>query len=68
MTARFKIIEVFHYARDGYNSRPITCVETEGFTLVSYGFRIKRDGKVIFPAYRPFETRAAAEARIAEIG
>ncbi|CTQ45709.1 hypothetical protein [Roseibium aggregatum] len=38
-----------------------------GFEIVSQGFRIKKDGKTLYPGYKPFPTREAAEEKLKEI-
>jgi len=42
-------------------------VAPEGSVKESQGFRITRDGRVMYPSYFPFDTREAAQAKIDEL-
>jgi hypothetical protein len=49
------------------NSYSLNQVLPERYKRVCQGFRITKDGNVIFPSRVPFKTREEAEKKIAEL-
>ena len=62
-----EVREVFAWTKPGCSPVAIHCAPPAGYVRASQGFRIYRNGKVLFPSYPGFKTREEAEAKAAKL-
>ncbi|WP_298983417.1 hypothetical protein [uncultured Roseibium sp.] len=60
----YEIVEQFAWSNGEKTVALNQVFDRTGYEKVSQGFRIKKDGKTLFPSSRPFASYGAAEAAV----